>query len=209
VEADQFETAVFEAASRFNHSCSSNISRIWIKEERKAIFFASRDVRKGEELYTDYTGLYRTRENRQQHLSRGYGFSCDCQVCSLPLKESRRNDQARLELVRISDHLDSIVKKEDLPLHFHGICCRGLEIIRKENIFSFLELELAHGAYMVSILFGYRPIANIWIDELLKLSKRHGIFGKERVDRHRFYEVMKEDPTCHPAWGIMLKEEEE
>ncbi|GAA5952399.1 hypothetical protein JCM3765_001961 [Sporobolomyces pararoseus] len=201
--------AVFSIASRSNHSCVANVANAWVEEEGKQYFFTCRDVRKGEELFTSYTGWYRLRHERERHLSESYCFKCKCQICSLAPAESEQDDQARTELRQISDLLDTVIPHKDLPLKFHGICCRGLKLLRDYNIHSFLEIELAHAAYMVSILFGYRPIADIWIDELIRLSERHGIIGKSRIDRYRFYEVMKEDPECHPVWGVCSEGDEE
>ncbi|GAA5993209.1 hypothetical protein JCM5350_005034 [Sporobolomyces pararoseus] len=198
---------IFLTASRFNHSCRPTVDRLWNEEDGKAYFIAFRDVQEGEELCTDYTGMYRRRHEREQHLYFSYGFKCDCQVCRLPPDETKENDRARIEFAHINDFmLNGEIDQNLLPLKFHAICCRGIELLRKHDTATFTEIELAHGAYMVSILFGYRPIAEIWIDELILLSKRYGIVGKDRVERFRFYEVMKEDPTCHPAWAVYSKE---
>ncbi|GAA5952313.1 hypothetical protein JCM3765_001938 [Sporobolomyces pararoseus] len=200
---------VFLTASRFNHSCRPTVDRIWNEEDGKAYFIAFRDVRGGEELCTDYTGMYRRRHEREQHLFFSYGFKCKCQVCSLPPEEVKENDRARIEIAQINDFmLKGEINRDLHPLKFHAICCRGIELLRKHDTASFFEIELAGGAYMVSVLFGCRPIADIWMQELLKLSKRYGVVGKDRIDRFRFYEVMKEDPTCHPAWALYSKSKE-
>jgi len=177
-----------------------------LEEEEKEYFIAYRDVKKGEELTMTYLTFFRTRTDRQARLKQ-YGFECQCSACSLPPSEIGRNDSARLELSNISDFIDDTHPYVGSLVKLHGICCRGIELLRQEKITSFFEVELAHGAFMVNTLFGCRPLAKMWAQELLKLMEQYGVIGKERVERRRCYEVLEEDPTCHPAWSIYGKGE--
>lgn len=66
--------------SLFNHSCDSNISRITFQD--KIIFFASRPIKAGEQLFISYRPNFSflNRKRRQSALD-CFGFKCKCQAC--------------------------------------------------------------------------------------------------------------------------------
>ncbi|GAA5952322.1 hypothetical protein JCM3765_001942 [Sporobolomyces pararoseus] len=198
-------TAVFLVASRLNHSCQPTLVRTWVEEEGKEYFVTVRDVAEGEELTMSYVDSYNPKAERRSRLLQDYDFLCHCPSCSLPPSESERLDKVGAEIQAKFKILTNAFLTEPLD-KLHELCCQGVQLHREAKINSFLELEFAHSALMVNVLLGCRPLVKIWIEELFKLSKRYGIVGKDRIDRFRFYEIMKEDPTCHPAWAVYSKE---
>lgn len=87
--------AVFETASRLNHSCTPNVHHSWNPTIRKLTVHAVRDIHPGEELCTTYLGgpgAYYVRATRIELLRSNYGFTCTCSVCAdiTGLSESRR-----------------------------------------------------------------------------------------------------------------------
>ena len=77
-----FGRAVYERASRFNHSCLPNVTRL--RTGRAMVFVTSRPVKAGEELCITYTSLGLEKENRQTSLGNDYGFICNCVRCLDP-----------------------------------------------------------------------------------------------------------------------------
>ena len=65
--------------SRFNHACSPNVSHAWVEPHER--IYASRDIKKGEELNTLYCEPMEDYKSRQQHLKQVYGFDCQCETC--------------------------------------------------------------------------------------------------------------------------------
>ena len=90
---DAAGSAVYGLASLFNHSCVPNVAHTaWAAPGDDALaspsvgprlhFFATRPVRKGEELVIAYTDVEQGREARREHLRFNYGFECDCPKCT-------------------------------------------------------------------------------------------------------------------------------
>ncbi len=74
-----FGRGVFVAASRFNHSCAPNVSRL--RDGRRIVFVANRVVEAGEELTIAYVSLGMGRAQRRAALLADYRFVCECDRC--------------------------------------------------------------------------------------------------------------------------------
>lgn len=196
---------VFLVGSRLNHSCDANLVRTWVAEEGKEYFVTVREVKEGEELTMSYVNSYESRAERRSKLMKDYDFDCHCPLCSFPSSESDRLDKIGAAILDKFKTLTTAF--HTVPLDkLHELCCQGVQLHREAKINSFLELEFAHSALMVNVLLGCRPLVKIWIEEVLKLSRRYGLVGKERIERYRYYKIMKEDPICHPAWAVYSNE---
>ncbi|EMC91815.1 hypothetical protein BAUCODRAFT_305787 [Baudoinia panamericana UAMH 10762] len=76
--------AVYEEASRLNHSCIPNVHHSYNPTLKKLTVHAARDIYAGEELLTNYVGgrfTYWPRKRRQGILRQQYGFQCACVAC--------------------------------------------------------------------------------------------------------------------------------
>ncbi|CCD14464.1 unnamed protein product [Trypanosoma congolense IL3000] len=76
--------ALYDAATKINHSCVPSVRFVPSHGAVKAIVMALRDVSPGEEVRTSYldVGAYPTNEARRNFLLHNYGFSCDCPLCN-------------------------------------------------------------------------------------------------------------------------------
>ncbi|MED6145264.1 Histone-lysine N-methyltransferase atxr4 [Stylosanthes scabra] len=72
--------AVYILPSFYNHDCDPNAHIIWI-DNADAKLKALRDVDEGEELRICYIDASLDRDARQELLSRGFGFQCNCNRC--------------------------------------------------------------------------------------------------------------------------------
>ncbi|KAJ6640841.1 SET domain-containing protein SmydA-8, isoform A [Pseudolycoriella hygida] len=76
---------LFPKAGLSAHSCVPNITHsIYPSDNFKIIVRASIDMKKGETLYTTYTNLMVSTEQRQEHLKSGKFFTCHCARCTDP-----------------------------------------------------------------------------------------------------------------------------
>lgn len=80
--------------SRVNHACIPN-SELDMQNESDCKLFATREIKKGEEVLVNYCGSG-TKARRQELLQNHYGFLCQCVTCSLTgealeLSDTRRN----------------------------------------------------------------------------------------------------------------------
>ncbi|KAI9692350.1 MAG: hypothetical protein M1822_006581 [Bathelium mastoideum] len=126
--------ALFEYASRINHSCMPNAWHSWNHETGKHNIQTIRDVAAGEEITTEYTDSLDIRANRQKILKL-YGFECRCEACSNSEAELRRVKIQRLkneEFGQFKQQLDAGGNMTDLEIH------KALETV-KDLLMSFGE----------------------------------------------------------------------
>jgi hypothetical protein len=74
-----FGRAVYARASRFNHSCTPNVTRV--RSGRSMVFVTARPICAGEELCITYTSLGLPKQQRHLSLQADYGFDCQCPRC--------------------------------------------------------------------------------------------------------------------------------
>ncbi|GAA5851414.1 hypothetical protein JCM5353_006869 [Sporobolomyces roseus] len=202
IETGPSEGGVFLLASRLNHSCRPSVAWRWDSKEEKLRVQLVRSVKKGEELTVSYTPAMEQSGPRRATLQRRYGFDCDCEVCSSPA-ELAASDYRRQLLADITNGLNNGPSPDHIPSLLHIVCLDGLKLFEEEGLhFVRDSLDLAYAAFMVSVIFGYRKIAEIWIDRLLKLEKRAvGVWSP----RFKFFTILKKDVTCHSHWNTIEK----
>ncbi|OSS53014.1 hypothetical protein B5807_02811 [Epicoccum nigrum] len=93
------QIGLFPKIARINHSCRPNTSYYWSKALNKRVVYASRAIRRGEELSVSYIGLLSGREERQKRLDR-YGFTCTCEACSAAGAARQASDARRVRIHR-------------------------------------------------------------------------------------------------------------
>lgn len=96
-----FGHGLFLTCSRMNHSCRPAVEMSSVDGTDTEVK-ATRDIRAGEEITVSYlwTTSLKNRDQRQSYLL-NWGFTCSCQLCSLPPDERAVNDKQR-ERVRDS-----------------------------------------------------------------------------------------------------------
>jgi len=201
IETGSSEGGVFLLASRLNHSCRPSVAWRWDSKEEKLRVQLVRSVTTGEELTVSYTPAMEQSGPRRATLQRRYGFDCYCEVCSSPA-ELAASDYRR-QLADITNGLNNGPSPDHIPSLLHIVCLDGLRLYEEEGLhFVGDSLDLAYAAFMVSVIFGYRKIAEIWIDRLLKLEKRAvGVWSP----RFKFFTILKKDVTCHSHWNTIEK----
>ncbi|KDQ11523.1 hypothetical protein BOTBODRAFT_67895 [Botryobasidium botryosum FD-172 SS1] len=92
---DETYAAVYEHASRCNHSCIPNAITVFHQLSFSSRLSACRPIRAGEEITVAYAQLYADRATRLQDLQRLYSFHCRCPSCSLWPRLPDRRLQSR------------------------------------------------------------------------------------------------------------------
>ncbi|XP_076936663.1 histone-lysine N-methyltransferase ATXR4-like, partial [Bidens hawaiensis] len=72
--------AVYMLPSFYNHDCDPNTHIVWV-ENVEARLKALREIEAGEELRICYIDASMDRDARQNILSNGFGFNCNCPRC--------------------------------------------------------------------------------------------------------------------------------
>ena len=116
---------IFLLASRFNSSCTPNVSKSWDDIHNVMIFRTLRDVAEGEELCFNYCGVLGTQEERKRELLEDFGFECTCAACQLEGEEALESDKRRSTIARLFDEVGLCGKEPTLgirkvcPFHYH------------------------------------------------------------------------------------------
>ncbi|KAG5675980.1 hypothetical protein PVAND_005836 [Polypedilum vanderplanki] len=147
----------FPFCSLINHSCCSNIMRIY--KDGKVAIVVSRFILKGSQLFDCYkTSFINTpKAERQLKLQSEFGFLCDCEACEgnfsilqkLPIKDlnlAKATKSLEIEMM-ISDNLNKNYKK-------FQECCRLIEEHR--NKFPCVELVLLQKCFAFYLLLQAR-----------------------------------------------------
>lgn len=73
---------IFDALSRFNHSCDPNIE-LFLDDDNIIYGIATRQIKPGEQLFISYLGDERIEctQERKKYLKEGWNFDCQCQKC--------------------------------------------------------------------------------------------------------------------------------
>lgn len=121
-DAKQQDVAgIFLLGSRFNSSCTPNVSKIWDELRHVMVFRTLRDVVEGEELCFNYCNVMATREQRQRELSMDFGFDCICDVCRLGDEEVAESDRRRSSIARLFEEVGCCGKEPTLGIRKVGL----------------------------------------------------------------------------------------
>ncbi|EDQ99660.1 uncharacterized protein LACBIDRAFT_316178 [Laccaria bicolor S238N-H82] len=99
-------TAVLNVMSRINHSCSPNTAYNFHMASLSFELRAVRDIKQGEELFTSYCDIFRTKSERAEDLAT-YSIICACPGCVGATKETdlfRSELAKRIEKIRADHH---------------------------------------------------------------------------------------------------------
>lgn len=68
--------------SLFNHSCDPNYGRVWLKGGQRALAFATRPIKAGEQIFDSYSGIFaKCPKDERSPINERYNFLCGCQAC--------------------------------------------------------------------------------------------------------------------------------
>ncbi|KAK4618381.1 SET domain-containing protein 5 [Fulvia fulva] len=152
----QWGAGLFLTYSRVNHSCRPNLANTYNATLGMLTVHATRDIKAGEELTTTYILNVRTKEQRQEQLQTGWGFKCQCELCTGHDKEVAASETRRERMFEID---------------------QGLAIFENNNP---LIRSHAPGSFPKSTLE-----ALAWSEELVSLLKQEQIFGMDLAQTYR------------------------
>lgn len=93
--------AVFEKASRLNHSCVLCAERMVIEGPDGVpmlTLVAARDIAEGQEIIVQYVSPVVTTAQRQRSIWRRWKFTCNCTLCRRPGHEIQMSDERRTKI---------------------------------------------------------------------------------------------------------------
>ncbi|KAJ9618726.1 SET domain-containing protein 5 [Taxawa tesnikishii (nom. ined.)] len=112
---EAFGKAVFEQASRINHSCHPNAIHSWNKLTYIQSVHALRDIKAGEQIFIDYVpDSMWDPDQRAKWLQYYHNFTCRCPSCAGPSAVQSRANRAEMQKLyqKLWDHLDKECKEK-------------------------------------------------------------------------------------------------
>ncbi|GIQ82909.1 hypothetical protein KIPB_004133, partial [Kipferlia bialata] len=161
--------AVFAVGSRFNHSCTPNVSKVWVDRKKKVSerFTAARDIEAGEELTIHYCDIRAERSFRRTKLEGSYHFTCTCPDCMLEGDERKASDEARERMAHLTGELPNMARaafkgvdaaRELLALHETHL--HALPVYVRQAAYQGFEMALYKRDIAEARGFIYRVLAN-------------------------------------------------
>ncbi|XP_070501557.1 SET and MYND domain-containing protein 4-like [Chironomus tepperi] len=141
--------------SLINHSCASNIMRIYI--DGKVVLIVSRFIPSGSQLFDCYKVSFakHSRAERQSKLLKDFNFKCDCEACEfnypmpphIPIKNTKLIKLAK----KIEDECSQMQNINGKSFHE---CCKQMDINHKD--FPSLELVWLQKSFAYLLLLQAR-----------------------------------------------------
>ena len=99
-----YSAAIFQTATRFNHSCLPNTYYSWSEARQELVFQAMIDVGKEEELTIAYGRPFLSHQERRREL-RNYNFNCNCPACQLHTPFGQASESRRLVMKALDEQI--------------------------------------------------------------------------------------------------------
>lgn len=125
--------AVFAIASRLNHSCIPNLQHSWDDVNEIELFFAAKDISKGEELTIAYVDPVRKRRERQCDLWNIYNFECNCEACDVSEAQRRMSDFRRARLCALDQQVYHAVDTGEYE-HAVNLIDERMRVLKDEGL---------------------------------------------------------------------------
>ncbi|KAI0090417.1 SET domain-containing protein [Irpex rosettiformis] len=198
-DAKQQDTAgIFILGSRFNSSCTPNVSKVWDELRRVMVFRTLRDVVEGEELCFNYCDVLATREQRQKELTLDFGFDCVCDACRLEDEKVAESDRRRSSIARLFDEVGCCGKEPTLGIRKIHLALRML----KEESLVHYEASFCYDAYQLCVLVSDFTNAKKWIRRAWEISC---VTSGQDSHAARMFKIYYANPRSHPLAGLLPK----
>ena len=149
---------------------------------------AYREITLGEEITVSYIRLGFNSTQRAEALSR-YGFTCTCELCSLPPEEKATSDKQRRLIQQVKPVIAARFKEGKYQEAIH-IVEDVIELLNAENLDSMLPDEYVFLARL-SLLREDKEKAEEYAESALEILDNLGFLGEEGREGWGVEELLK------------------
>lgn len=180
--------------ARFNHSCNPTCRQSWNEEDGRERMYAFTDIKPGDEMYTGYIDILKSRRLRRDELLSKYLFSCECPACCIP--DIDASDVRRQEIARLDSKVRNSGKDPQTGLK---LVEELLQVIDEEGIHDrYLRARVCDEAFQLSLLAKDLDAAKDWAGKAhVCYSQARGANSPEAQELKEF----AEHPEKHPNWA--------
>lgn len=194
---------VYPTISLINHSCLANAHFSWNSVTKCEDIHAIRAIDTGEEITICYMKGH-SFQSRQDFFKDSFGFTCTCELCSLPPAGTRASDARRLQIRSLDNAIDDRSRTTNNPEACLADCHRLLKLLEDEyrDSAGTLIAILYYDAYIISITHGDEARASVFAGK--SYISRATCEGRGSPEARRLKGLM-DDPTNHANFGTSMK----
>ncbi|KAI0114520.1 hypothetical protein GGR51DRAFT_504756 [Nemania sp. FL0031] len=186
-----------------NHSCLPNCHNSWNSETQRETIHAIRDILAGEELTISYgpDGSGDPTPSRREHLQTNFGFTCHCELCSLPQEDLQASDNRRRQIQLLDEQIGNSFAVMTEPLKSLQECQALLKALVDEYGADNTVLipRLYYDAFQVAITHGDEARAKVFAERSYKT--RVAFQGEDNPETKRARGFMQ-NPASHMAFCL-------
>ncbi|KAI0792268.1 hypothetical protein C8Q75DRAFT_714475 [Abortiporus biennis] len=157
---------IFLHGSRFNSSCTPNVSLTWDSTLGVMTFRTLRNIEEGAELCFNYTDVLATKEQRQQCILEDRNFICRCSTCELEGVELAESDRRRSTIARLFDEVPNCGNEPTLGIRKIRL---ALRLLKEERLVHY-EASFCYDAFQFCVSVSDFINAKAWIRRAWEVS---------------------------------------
>ncbi|KIP04481.1 hypothetical protein PHLGIDRAFT_19952 [Phlebiopsis gigantea 11061_1 CR5-6] len=189
---------IFLLASRFNSSCTPNVSKSWDELRSVMVFRTLRDIAEGEELCFNYCDVLETQQERRRVLSSEFGFDCACPACCLQGDDAAESDRRRISVLRLFDEVGRCGNEPTLGIRKIKL---ALQMLKEESLIHY-EASFCYDAFQFCVLVSDFVNAKAWIRKAWEVSC---ITSGPDSNAARMFKVYWANPRSHTLAAVLPK----
>ncbi|KAG0647468.1 SET domain-containing 5 [Hyphodiscus hymeniophilus] len=188
---------VFPNLSRINHSCKPNAKHSWNPALQKYVVYAIRSITKGQEILVSYLSGGDSQQ-RQRELKDNFGFTCACELCSLPALALRASDSRLIRADALNRTIGDSQSVRNSPAKVLKNCVRLRDIYLAEGVVDDRLPNLYYDCFQINNIHGDQARASVFARKYCE-EKRVA----EGPDSVNALEMMPfvEDPSKDDSFG--------
>ena len=188
---------VFPNLSRINHSCKPNAKHSYNPVLEKYVVHTIRPVAAGQEITVSYLAGGDSQQ-RQERLREAFGFTCTCEICSLPPAERRASDNRLIRAESLNDTIGNAESVRYSPAKILKNCKKLLDIYNAEGIKDDRLPNLFYDCFQVVNMHGDQARASVFAKKYC--VQKSIAEGSDSVDVLEMLPFVK-DPSKHGSYG--------
>jgi hypothetical protein len=161
---------VFPNLSRINHSCKPNAKHSWNPTLGMYVVYTIRPVSKNNEITVSYLSGGDSQQ-RQAELKDNFGFTCACELCSLPAAGLRASDNRLIRAESLNRTIGNAESVRYSPAKVMRNCVKLRDIYRAEGVMDDRLPNLYYDCFQINNMHGDQARASAFAKKYCEEKK--------------------------------------
>ncbi|KAI0836987.1 SET domain-containing protein [Hypoxylon sp. FL0890] len=162
---------LFLEASRINHACRNNAQNTWNENIKEITIHAVRDIEESEEITIVYSRAFEAYAERQRFLQDKFSFTCECELCSLPLAKREESDLRLRELKSLDEFIGQLQWGKFNPQLVLQLVYNMIRLFEAEDIWDIRLARPYNDAFEAAIENGDETRAKVFGERAYAVRK--------------------------------------